>query len=169
MNNEDVLLARAKYNSIKNDQEKLNKLKKQLKKLENSPSVIEYISLKKRCEIASRDELSILYSVFKSTKKDNVYNSIYVYMGTYKEKYADKYRTLLLYKNIEPGYMDIWINLCDRELFEERNTVIKFKNMKNIDLKYYQLQQFYLYELLTNDFVDECQLAVKLYNKVKEI
>lgn len=171
MTENEILIAREKYKEKISDKKNLEKLKKELHILENDPLVKRYIELKRKCSNSNIDELNILYDSFNHVYRENTHESFYVFMGGFNKEGCSTKRNVeyYIYKNLEPGNIDVIVPFYDKEQFECSHHVIHFKNMDGINLKFYKLQQFYLHQLLCYDIENSYKLFGKLYSKTKEL
>lgn len=181
MKNEDILKARKKYKKLENEKEQLLILKKEFLELKNNDMVKRYLELK---EIINKELLQesqiVRYSFgLVNTKDIESEEKIYIYMGAYKYDNAfdsrndilidekdSEFADYLLYMNIDTDFDSVSIKPNQKELFEKKHTVLKFKSTFNINKKYYDLQQYYFKELLEIDLRKKNKILTMLKNKI---
>lgn len=178
MNNEDIKRARQKYNNYKFEKEKLILLQKEFDEIRNNPFVQRYFELEKMIKKPLSDDAIIRYS-FSNVELTKIPNEekIYIYMGAYKcdtayDSRSDilvdniEYADYLLYMNLDNSFDSVTIPIKLKDKFEQKFTVLKFKNTFNIEKKYYELQQYYFRLLLDLDLRKKSKVLSLLKERI---
>lgn len=161
MNNNEIELARKKYNSLLVEKNRLELVKKRLLRLEKDPKVQEYISLVEfinsaRWVLESEESMAFdsFHEIAKSTKNSN---NVLVYLGSYKQD-DDSLTDIecadyLIYEDLEQ-FKSYNVEPHARLEFEKDHKVIYLEN-KNIScykeylIELYKLRSKIFKELLT--------------------
>lgn len=181
MNNEDIIKARKKYKRLKDEKSQLLLHKKELLDLENNDVVKRYLELR---EVKDREPLQenqiIRYSFgYVNTLNIQPEEKIYIYMGAYKYDKAfdsrsdirvderdSQFADYLLYINIDNESDFVSVKPGQKDLFEKKYNVLKFKSTLNINKKYYELQQYYFDELLKIDLRKKNKILAMLKDRI---
>lgn len=185
MKQELLLFLKEELQSIKHENEEINKRIKRIKELQKDPNIIEYLKLinlvdndLKQIKISDKEIILTYYHHYLNKIKKEDTNNIYVYLGTYKineeidivhgssdfrVNYDSPSADYRIYKNIEYPYGEtVPINKCDE--FEKNHVIIKPKTYFK-EKEYYEIQKdFFVHAIKTNQESAK-KMILKKYNK----
>ena len=171
MTNEEIISARAKYEFLKQERDRIIKLKKRMQELSKNKDVSEYIAICNELKILSNIELPItedlIYSAFGSIAASTTNPcNVYLYLGL-KEKECNLYLGCpykltiddrKIYKNLDNG--KIFCNYAkSKQTFESNNQIIDCSG-DNAEQQFNMIRYKYFTNLLNYDSEEAIQKTI---------
>lgn len=137
MNNDEIALARQKYNDLKLKQQEYKQMRQRILELEQNPIVQEYLNLVELVKEQSKnkrfEDHEMISNAFEELALNtNDSNNILVYMGAYKSNVLvpklveiknDYNADYILYRDLETCRF-FKVDIHNKKMFEKENNVI---------------------------------------------